>query len=78
MNPWQMICDYYESKNPEKLRFKESSFLDVDRNSKMFKAGTCQQFKALAWRCSLIAKRQPILTYVRLTQAIVSNGTIIE
>lgn len=65
-----MICDYYQQNHPEENLRKMSSYVNVPRHAP-YTATRWQQWKALAWRANLVAKRQPILLYIRLLQGIV-------
>lgn len=74
------ICDYFEreKQNLDSLQasFHSSSFSTTIRSKRnrpsRYKTNRWQQYVALAWRSHLTVIREPALTYVRLTQALVS------
>lgn len=73
------ICDYFEKSflnqksNSVSIRLHQSSFSTI-RKPKLsrYKVGRWQQYSALTWRSYLTVLREPALTYVRLSQALVS------
>ncbi|KAF7491271.1 Protein white [Sarcoptes scabiei] len=77
------ICDYFEKSflnqksNSVSIRLHQSSFSTI-RKPKLsrYKVGRWQQYSALTWRSYLTVLREPALTYVRLSQALINSIVI--
>lgn len=68
------ICDYFEKSRSSYTGHFQSSFLCVRQNNakpSRYKVSRAQQYEALIWRSHLSVIREPALTYVRLSQALV-------
>lgn len=73
------ICDYYDSIRPKKEDSRrQSTFIQPSGVHSRYKATTYQQYQALMWRSYLITVREPMLTYVRMGQAIVRLSLVLH
>lgn len=68
-----MICRYYtKSRDSDTmLRRISSTFKLIPK--KKFHVSQWKQFKALSWRSHLVVKREPVLSRIRLFQAVVNS-----
>lgn len=68
------VCEFFQKISPKEDTKTRSSFInagDTDQNSK-YPVSCLALYRALIWRSALCTIREPILTYIRITQAIVS------
>lgn len=71
-----VICDYYNSKHQVNVdqKHRQSTFVaEKQVRGSLYKTSCYVQYQALAWRSYLVTLREPLLTYVRLIQALVRS-----